>query len=572
MSGVELRDLGRIRQILSVLARHGFANAVAATPLWRIPGLGHLAGPEGDEGSAPRRLVAAFQELGPAFVKFGQMLSTRGDLLSPPWLDAFTSLQDHVPPEPPEVARRIVEDELGRAVEEVFAEFGPDAVASASIAQVHRARLPDGQDVAVKIQRPGIDKTLRSDLAILHTLAGWLDGGFAGIADPKALVEAFDRALAQELDFVQEAQHAEWLGAALAGTAGVAVPSVHRRWSGRRVLVLSWVAGKKLAQWRDTGADPNVLMDRLIEATYQQIFVAGVFHGDPHPGNFVVGEDGTLWVLDFGLVGRISPEQRDALIAILAGIVFRDGDLLARTLYHAAKVERRIRLRELAADLQSMLDRLSGITLGHQDSSRLALDILNLAKAHGLSLPPEYAVLARAQLTLDGIARDLVPDWDMMAKVQPWATRLTRERFDPEQLSGEAMRSAAQAAAMLRTLPSQLDQLLLDLDRGAFSLRAETPSVDRLADKLDRLGRALIFGIGVSSFLMAAAILTAALILSGSGFGVVGIGLALAVGMSLLAALGLVAGLSWNLFVAGRWGGIDLRSLLPASLRGKPRP
>lgn len=571
MAGVELRDLGRIRQILSVLARHGFSNALSALPLHRLPGLGRVAGPEGEAGTAPRRLVAAFQELGPTFHKFGQMLSTRGDLLPRPWLEAFATLQDHVPPEAPEVARRIVEEELGVPLGDAFGRFGEVAVASASIAQVHRAELPDGTVVAVKVQRPGIDRTLKSDLAILHTLAGWIEGGIAGIADPKALVEAFDRALAQELDFVMEAQHCELLGHALTGVDGVAVPRVHRRWSGRRVLVLDWVEGRPLSSWRETGADPNMLMDRLIEATYRQIFVAGVFHGDPHPGNLFVGEGGTLWYLDFGLIGRIGPEQRDTLVAILSGIVFRDGDLLARTLYRAAKVERRIQLRELAADLQAMLDRLAGISLAGQDSGRLAIDILDLARAHGLSLPPEYAVLARAQLTLDGIARDLAPDWDMAARVEPWAARLMKERLDPGQISGEALRSAVQAAAVLKTLPGQIDQLLLDLDRGAFSIRAETPSVDRLADRLDRLGRALIFGLGVSSFLIAAAILTAALILSGSGFGVVGLALATAVGLSLLAATGLVAGLSWNLFVAGRWRGFDLRRLLPSGRR-EPRP
>ena len=554
-----LHDLGRARHILAVLARHGFAQVIAASPLGRVPGLvGVLSeGREPEDGSAPRRLVSAFLELGPTFVKLGQMLSTRPDLLPEEWVTEFATLQDHVPPFPTEEAVRIVEEELGVGIAVSFLEFADRPIASASIAQVHRATLQDGRQVAVKVQRPGIERTLRSDLNILYVLADWLDGGELGVFQhPRAVVEAFDRALSEELDFLHEAGNVELIGEAFVGLEGVTAPAVHRPFCGRRVLVLDWAEGRKLSQIREGPADPELVMTRLIEACYRQIFVRGAFHGDPHPGNLVVDDAGLLTYLDFGLVGRISGEMREVLVGLLTGIVFQDGDLLARTLYRAGSADGRVQVRALAAEIQAMLDALAGKSLKRLDASRLALDILALARRHGLQLPPEYAVLARAQLTLDGVARELVPDWDMVSRVRPWAERLVRERMDPNRLPEELMRGSLSAAAALRSLPGQIDQILLDLERGSFQLRADTPAVDRLTESLDRTGRALVFGLGVSAFLVSAAILGSALLLREGDSGPIEVFGTMAVVASLLAASGLVSALMWNLFLRGKLGGL----------------
>jgi ubiquinone biosynthesis protein len=569
-----LRDLARVQHVLAVLARHGFSQVIAASPLGRIPGLGGLPADGGEGGgvSTPRRLIAAFTELGPTFVKLGQMLSTRPDLLPEDWVAEFTTLQDRVPPFPVEEARRLVEEELGAPLDEVFASFGREPVASASIAQVHRATLPDGRAVAVKIQRPGIERTLRSDLNILYVLADFLERGDGGLLQrPRAVVEAFDRGLAEELDFLHEAGNADLLGDAFQGLSHVRAPRVHRPLTTRRVLVLDWAPGRKLCNLREGPVSPDHVMDQLIEATYRQIFVRGVFHADPHPGNLVVSDEGVLTYLDFGLVGRVSGEMREVLVGILTGIVFLDGELLARTLYRAGSAEGRVQVRDLAAEIQGMLDAASGKSLSRLDAGRLALDILALARRHGLRLPPEYSLLARAQLTLDGVARDLAPDWDIIARVRPWAERLLRERIDPGALPQELMRGSLSAAAALRSLPGQLDQVFLDLERGAFQLRAETPAVDRLTETLDRLGRALVFGVGVSAYLVSAAVLGAALLLrptDGEAFPLLGTG---AVVTSLLAASLLVAALTWNLFLRGKVGGWG-RGLLAGLLRREEPP
>ncbi len=568
MSGVtersyRLEDLGRAREILAVLVKHGFGQVVSTLPLHRIPGLGRIQdeGSIGESVPAPVRAVRAMEELGPAFVKLGQMLSTRPDLLPAEWVEAFARLQDQVPPFAVSEAKEVIRQQLGAPVDDLFASFSPEPVASASIAQVHRARTHDGADLAVKVQRPGIEAQLRSDLNILYVLAGWLEGQIdLGVYTPQAVIEAFDRALTAEADFNLEAASGEALAEALAEVDGVAVPTIVRSLTSRRVLTMSWAPGRNLSDIARTDADPQRVLDVLIEATYTQLFVHGLFHGDPHPGNLLVDDASTLTYLDFGLVGRITPAMRDTLVGLFVSVMFRDADGVARTLYRAGSSEGRVNLRGLASEVDSLLDRYAELSFDQQDTGRIAGEILGLAKAHGLHLPEEYAVLARSMATLDGIARQLVPGFDIWNAVRPYAGRLASEKLDPEALGGELLRSSLSAATVLKDLPGQLDQVLIDLERGTFQLSAATPAVDRLNDTIDRLGRALVFGIGIGSFFVSAAILTVGLQFGGQGpFGVGQFVAAGAVILSLLGAAGLLWGLIWNLFLAQRlravrWG------------------
>lgn len=556
-----LADLARAREILGVAVRNGFGQIVSGLPLHRIPGLGSVQGKAGPAHlPVARRFTKLLEELGPTYVKLGQMLSTRADLLPPEFIEELSTLQDSVPPFPGAEARAVVVEELGHPLDQVFSSFSAEPVASASIAQVHRGTLLDGTEVAIKVMRPGIEATLRSDINILYTLAELLEGQIdLAVTTPRNVIEAFDRALSEEVDFRIEANHAHEFREALLPVEGVYVPRVHRQFTTRRVMTLEWVQGTKLSQLSTTEADAARVMDRLVEASYQQIFVAGFFHADPHPGNLVVDDESTLTFLDFGLMGRITPEMRDTLEAIFVAVIFEDSDAAARTLYRAGTSDGRVDLRALSGEIDELFARYAGTALGEQDTSQIALELVDLARRHGLRLPQEYAVLARTEVALDGIARVLVPDWDMMEAVRPYATRLASERLDPEKVGGELLRTALGSANMLKDLPGQLDQLLLDLERGNFQLTADTPAVDRLTDTIDRLGRSLVFGLGVSAFLVSSSILTGVLMLERDGYGAFDLVVASAVGVSLLAAAGLVTGLLWNLFVRGRLGGVKWR-------------
>ncbi len=558
-----LKDLGRAREILTVLVKHGFGQVVSGLPLHRIPGLGSIQ----DEGSivenvdAPERAVRAMEELGPAFVKLGQMLSTRPDLLPAAWVRAFSRLQDRVPPFPADQAHAVIQEQLGAPVADLFAEFKDAPIASASIAQVHEAWTHEGQALAIKVQRPGIEQQLRSDLNILYVLAGWLEGQIdLGVYTPQAVIEAFDRAITAEADFNLEATSGEALRAALARVEGVAVPRIVRALTSRSVLTMEWAPGRNLSDIGETRADRQKVLEALIEATFTQLFEHGLFHGDPHPGNLLVDDDSVLTYLDFGLVGRITPAMRDTLVGLFVSVMFKDADGVARTLYRAGSAEGRVNLRSLSAQLGQLLQEFGELNFDQQDTGRIAVEILALSRAHGMRLPEEYAVLARAMATLDGIARQLVPGFDIWNAVKPYASRLASERLDPEALGGELLRSTLSAATVLRDLPGQMDQVLLDLERGTFEITATTPGVDRLNDTIDRLGRALVFGLGVGSLLVSAAVLTVGLQFgTGGPLGVGQVVSAAAVAFSLLAASGLLWGLIWNLFLAQRmravrWG------------------
>jgi ubiquinone biosynthesis protein len=325
---------------------------------------------------------------------------------------------------------------------------------------------------------------------------------------------------------------------------------------------MEWVDGRKLSDIDHTQADRALIMDRLIEATFCQIFQHGIFHADPHPGNLVVDDDSVLTFLDFGLMGRITPEMRDTLEGLFVGIIFRDADTIARTIYRAGSADRRVNLRVLASDVEVLLERWGGTKFDEQDTSQIAIDILGLARNHRLKLPEEYAILARTEVTLDGIARGLVPDWDPLEAVKPHATRLANERLNPQRMGADFARQMVSMSGMLRDAPGQLDQILLDLEQGNFELTARTPAIESLELTVKRVGSALVFGLGVSALLISTSILVAAVVIDLGASEQFSDGDVAATAMALGSALGatlLLGALTWNLFVrdliAGiRWG------------------
>jgi len=537
---------------------------VSSLPLHRIPG---LKKPEEVEGQSAKkmppaeRLVQSFQDLGPAFVKLGQMLSTRPDVLPADWMGPFSQLQDQVTPFPGDVARAQVEEELGGKIDDIFSEFSPEPVASASMAQVHSGVLHDGRRVAVKVQRPGIERTLRSDINIMYMLADLLEGRVdLGVYTASKIVEAFDRAISLEVDFLNEAANGAAFAAALEGLEGVYVPVVYRTFTTRTVLTMEWVDGRKLSDIDRTGANRELIMNRLIEATFCQIFQHGIFHADPHPGNLVVDDNSVLTFLDFGLMGRITPEMRDTLEGLFVGIIFRDADTIARTIYRAGSADRRVNLRALASDVDVLLERWSGTKFDEQDSSQIAIDILTLARSHRLRLPEEYAILARTEVTLDGIARGLVPEWDPFEAVKPYATRLATERLNPQRVGADLARQMVSMSGMLRDAPGQLDQILLDLEQGNFELTTHAPDIKSLEQTVKRVGSALVFGLGVSALLVSSSILVAAVVIDFGARDQFSDGDIAATAMALGAALGatlLLGALTWNLFVRDLIHGIQ---------------
>jgi ubiquinone biosynthesis protein len=474
MAHISVHDLPRVRDVALVLASHGFGE------LARIVGVETRT--SSSEAPVAMRIRLALADLGTTFIKLGQVLSVRPDILPKAVLEELATLQDNAPTVEFDAIRQVIEEELAAPLADLFAEFDETPVASASIAQVHVARLKDGREVAVKVQRPGIEKTLRSDLHILYTLARLVEGQVQvpGLYTPVEIVQEFETALSGELDFLQEAQAAVRFRSNHERVPGVYAPAIHRELCTRRVLVLERIRGRKLNAVPGGSGEGKAVMRRLIESWYFQLFEHGFFHGDPHPGNLMVQDDGTLVFLDFGLTGTLTGEMQDLMTSVFTGLVFKDAESVALTIYRAGATKERVDLKAFRAEVQRLMQKYDGASLAQLSTNSSLTEFIEVAGRYRIQLPREFAVVARATSIVDGIAKRLLPDEDIVAEVRPLAQRLVTTRFGPERLGADAFRVLQHAQAALRDVPTQANQLMLDLERGRIAITARDPEAEEL--------------------------------------------------------------------------------------------
>ena len=471
---ISVHDLPRVRDVALVLAQHGFGE------LSRIVGVETKT--SASDTPVAMRIRLALADLGPTFIKLGQVMSVRPDILPQAVLEEFATFQDNAPTVEYAAIRAQVEEELRAPLETVFDSFEEVAVASASIAQVHIAILKDGREVAVKVQRPGIEKTLRSDLHILYTLARLIEGQISvpGLYTPVEIVQEFETALSGELDFLQEARAATRFRANHQGVEGIAVPVVHREFCTRRMLVMERMVGRKLNAIPSGSPEGRAAMRKLIESWYLQLFEHGFFHGDPHPGNLMVKDDGTLVFLDFGLTGTLTGEMQDMMTSVFTGLVFKDAESVALAIYRAGATRERVDLKAFRGEVQRMMQKYDGASLAQLSTNSSLTEFVEIATRYRIQLPREFAVIARATSIVDGIAKRLLPDTDIVAEVRPFAQRLVAHRFGPERLGADAFRVIQHATAAFRDVPTQANQLLLDLERGRIAITARDPEAEEL--------------------------------------------------------------------------------------------
>lgn len=474
MPHVSVHDLPRVSEVVSVLAQHGFGE------------IGRVLGIESKTSSSDKpfakRVRLALADLGPTFIKLGQVLSVRPDILPQALLDELATLQDNAPTVDFAAVRAVVEEELRGPLEETFDDFSPTPIASASIAQVHFARLKDGREVAVKVQRPGIEKTMRSDVHILYTIARAVEGRLdvPGLYTPVEIVQEFETALTGELDFLQEAQAAARFRSNHSGVEGVRVPQVYREFCTRRVLVMERILGTRLNDIPSGSEEGKAAMRRLIESWYLQLFEHGFFHGDPHPGNLMVMGRGEICFLDFGLTGLLTGEMQDLMTSVFTGLVFRDADSVALAIYRAGATKDRVDLKAFRGEIERLMTKYEGASLSQLNTTSSLTEFIIVAAQYKIQLPREFAVIARATSIVDGIARRLLPDVDIVAEVRPLAQRLVTTRFGPERLGQDAFRTLQQAQVAFRDLPVHANQLLLDLERGRIAITAKDPESEDL--------------------------------------------------------------------------------------------
>lgn len=462
-----------------------------------------------------RQLVEELVRMGPTFIKLGQLLSTRSDLLPPVYLDALSQLQDDVEPLAGGVAERVIEEELGVRVSTAFGSFEPDPIGSASLGQVHRATLRDGRPVAVKVQRPDVRRQALEDMEVIAELAEFVDHrsekasrfGFG------SMVEEFRRALIGELDYRREAANLKLLGEILHDSKRIIVPQPVDDYTTSRVLTMEYVDGKSIDSLSPIGRmelEGEDLADQLVGAYLQQILVQGFFHADPHPGNVLLTRDHRLALVDLGMVARLSPEVQEQLLRLLLAISSGDSSAAAEALEHLGERLEDYRPDELRRRVADQLLRYRSATIGELAAGRLLGELAMAASSCGLRPGAELTMLAKALLNLDQVARTLNPDIQIDKIIESHAVSVMRHRMVQAARPANVMRSALDAAAFAEELPSRLNKVLESLSEGRLKLRLEGLDEDSVILGAQKMANRVVAGVMIAAFVIAAALFSSA--------------------------------------------------------------
>jgi ubiquinone biosynthesis protein len=520
------RDIGRIRDVSTVLVRHGFGEVVHRLGLGRRgkaqPALVEPSPDEEARGARERREMSSavrvrrvLEDLGPSFVKLGQIASTRPDVLPADVILELKKLQDAVPPVPFEEIRRQIEVSLGAPLEELYESVDPAPLAAASIAQVHRAVLKTEEgprQVAVKVQRPGIAETIASDLDILHAFAALVERAVpeSRIYSPVGLVQQFDRAITAELDFTAEADNAERFAQSFAGYKSVKFPKPYRNASSKRVLTLEYLEGDKIYDALRAGHSGKQLARIALDVMVKQIFEDGFFHADPHPGNvFVLGppDAPVLGFVDLGMVGRLSPRMRDLTIDVMVGAVRRDYDAIADAMYAIGTPTKKIDMEAYRTEVAMLAEKYLGKQLKDIEISALIRDLVPGSKKYGLEIPTDFLLVGKALMTVEGVGKEVDPELDVFEAAKPLFLDLLRKRYSPERMGAELLRRLERLSGATYNMPQQIQEVLDDLRLGRLSIRTVDPA---LSSSSDRLGRRILVAVVSSSFVLSGAWLVAA--------------------------------------------------------------
>jgi ubiquinone biosynthesis protein len=508
--GVAMRDLARLRTVAFIVARHGFGPLLMKTPLGKRL---FDKPPEGEaalrEMSAPVRFAKLLAALGPTYIKLGQILSMRKDIFAPEWIEALEKLQDDAPRLPFSAIREQVETSLGATLEELFASFEQEPLATASIAQTHRACTKDGDEVVVKVQRAGIESTMRSDLDLLYLSAQILEASIdeMQLVGVVSVIEEFEKGLLRELNFHQELSNLLEFQRNLDPERKVTVPRPYPELSTRTVLTMQFFRGRPIRKLTPKSPEAQAVVNEIVHAALKQVFVDGVFHGDPHAGNLLYDEDGTVCMIDLGMVGRVSQEQRDDIVTLMIATISNDATTIARLLLKMGTPTQRVNLAELKSDIERIRSKhLVVENFGEYDSAGFIAEVGKAAGRYRIKLARDMAILAKAAATLEDIIRTLHPEVDLIGIARPFLDDIVRQRLSPQRILGDMMSEASGLGSMLRTVPGQIDQLMHDFETGNIMIRSVTPELDRIPRHLHALGGRLSLAAFASATTIATAI------------------------------------------------------------------
>jgi ubiquinone biosynthesis protein len=554
------RSIGRLSEIAQVMVRHGFGYFLEAHKLSDLlPGrsseerLASVAAEHGASSARGQHLREVLDELGPTFVKFGQLLSTRPDVVPPDIVVELRALQDDVRPFPFEQAERVIEEELGNTLERLFLEFEPAPVAAASIGQVHRATLPNGRRVAVKVQRPGAPRQIEADLGLLYQAARLAHERIRALdfVDTRLLVDEFARSIRKELDYRQEGRNAQSFHRNFAGQPHVRVPKVYWQYTRARVLTLEWIDGVQLADVDLVGMsldERRELAYRMTEAWMTMIFRHGFFHGDPHPANILVPpEAGVIGLVDFGAVGTLTDDDMSKLTGLFIDAANENIEQLPRRLGELGVRYPKEREAEFLAELRELYYRYYGSSLSEIDPIQVIREGFQLIYTMNLRLPTRFLLLDRAIATLGSVGAELYPDFNVFEVARPYARDLMLERFTPERMARRARREVFRYARVVAEAPYQFHDFMEEIRDGQIEVGFVHKGLDDFLADMQRVFNRLVIAMIVTGGLIGSSLIG---IFAHHGPQVLGINVISIIGFALSAVLGVW--LLWGVIRSGR--------------------
>jgi ubiquinone biosynthesis protein len=515
------KNISRIRHIVNVFLKHGFGQFIDQLNLHRFIPLRKrfkvFSRWEGIERhTIPERLRMAFSELGPSFIKLAQILSSRPDLITVEYADEFKKLQDKVPPFPSDQAIEIIESEFNITMKEIFSDFEVASVAAASIAQVHNATLKSGEKVIVKVQRPEIRETIETDIVILGAIARLLLKYIpeSNLFDPEGIVDEFARSVRKELDFVMEAKNAQRFHRNFHDSSDVYIPQIFSELLSSKVIVMERLEGVRVDDLEGIealGIDRQEVAKKGVNAYFKMIFEDGFFHADPHAGNIFVMHDGKVGIMDFGIVGWMSPELMETMASAFLAIINKDFDKLVDIYIDLGLVTDEVDLevfkKEFKADLVYLMEPLYDLSISEVNFPEYLEALTHLVIKHGLKVPSDLLLMNRTILIVDNIGRQLDPGFNLISAAEPYAAVLVKKRMSPQRMFDKSKDNLTEIGELLLDTPKQVNRLLRKSLRDEISFKIDPIGMDKLIRDIDRSSNRLAFSVVVAAIIVGSSML-----------------------------------------------------------------
>lgn len=519
-----LRNVNRVRQIIKVFLKYGFGKIIDQIHLSRyIPFRKRLKTfgqwPPLKSPTVPERLRMAFSELGPSFVKFSQLLASRPDLITKQYSDEFKKLQDRVPPFPTEEAIKIIEQEFGLPIDQIFSFFDKTPIAAASIAQVYHGTLLDNSDVIIKVQRPGISEQLETDINILTTAASLMENYIseAIVFNPSGIVEEFSKTVRKELDFFAEAKNCIRFKKNFESKPDIYIPKIFPEFTSDKVLVMERIDGVRIddiAGIIRLGLDRIKLAKLGVDAYFKMVLVDGFFHADPHAGNIFAMPSGKIGFMDFGIVGRVSPEMRETMANTFLALIHKDFDKLIDQYIELGLVPEHIDMdifrKEFKEDLYEFFEPLYGLSLKEINFGSFVETLTHIAIKHKMKMPSDLLLVNKAMLILESLGTELDPDFDFISAAEPYATELIKERVRPSMLYEKARKNIMEISDAFIILPKQLKQIIRKLLKDDIHIKITPIGLDKFTKDMDRSSNRISFSMIIGASLLSSAIMNSA--------------------------------------------------------------